>query len=92
MGGKNKSGFMRRKGKRRKKGKEKEEKKGREREGEQRREREVEEHFIDCVREEIIIKFKIKTYFYHSEKLKTLWHIRIIICCHCYCQYAVNSS
>ena len=66
---------MRRKGKEKeekeeKKGKEKEEKKGRE--GEQRREREVEEHFIDCVREEIIIKFKIKTYFYHSEKLKTL--------------------
>ena len=61
---------MRRKGKRRKKGKE--EKKGREREGEQRREREVEEHFIDCVQDEIIIKFKIKTCFYHSEKLKTL--------------------
>ena len=59
MEGKYKSGFMRRKGKRRKKGKE--EKKGREREGEQRREREVEEHFIDCVREEIIIKYVTKS-------------------------------
>ena len=61
----------------RRKGKEKEEKKGRE--GEEWREREVEEHFIDCVREEITMKFKKRTCFYHSEKLKTLWHIRIII-------------